>query len=339
MDAPVPLWIARLSWLTLPFLAWAGVSAALEGASTGASLTVALAGWALWAAVLVGSAVVRPVALVVLRLLMPLAPAVTAVALLLAAGDDAIQPGDADTLRAVIGFVVGIVAVSAVMLPAVGHYFLNGDSYGDERRFGLRCPGPLVVTLGPLWLLGAGLPVAGVALLAAQRWLIGAAAVIVGALAAAWLWAVVSRLVRRFVVFVPAGLTLVDPLSLADPVLLARNRTVSVGPASALPADSDDPASAGNSTARVDLSGGALGLAIELRTDSPTQVVTLSRPGEPGGTHDQDSDQQTDRRQGLVDRVKQARMGVPREAGSVLFTPSRPAEFLLDTRRVGFPQG
>jgi hypothetical protein len=44
------------------------------------------------------------------------------------------------------------------MLPSTGDYFLNGDSYGDEQRFGLRCPGALVVTLGPLWLLGVALP-------------------------------------------------------------------------------------------------------------------------------------------------------------------------------------
>jgi hypothetical protein len=31
--------------------------------------------------------------------------------------------------------------------------------------------------------------------------------------------------------------------------------------------------------------------------------------------------------------MKAARMGVSRQAASVLFTPSRPAEFLLQTRR------
>ena len=76
---------------------------------------------------------------------------------------------------------------------------------------------------------------------------------------------------------------------------------------------------------------GALGLAVELRTDGPTEVITLSRPSDrihgdnPPGS--------------LSDRLQNVRMGVPRETSSVLFTPSRPAEFLLDARRVGFGQG
>lgn len=322
MDAPLTLWIVRLAWLGLPFLAWAGIGAALDGASGGASVVAAAIAWAVWAAVLVATVIVRPIALVVLRLLVPLAPAATAVALLLAAGWGSLPAGDATTVTALSGFAAGVVAAVAIMLPSTGGYFLNGDSYGDEQRFGLRCPGALVVTLGPLWLLGVALPTAGVAWLVAERWLLGAPALILGGLAGLWLWAVAGRLGRRFVVFVPAGLTLVDPLSLAEPVLFARNRTVSIGPAIAERAsDSDHPA-------RVDLSGAALGLAIELRTDGPTEVVTLSRPT------DQDATEAK-----LVDRMKAARMGVPREAAAVIFTPSRPAEFLSQTRRAGLPQG
>ena len=319
MDAPVPLWIVRLAWLVLPFLAWAGVGAALDGASSGASIVVAAIAWAVWAVVLVATAMVRPVALVILRLLVPLAPAATATALLLAAGEGSLAAGDGDTITALLGFAAGVVAAVAVMLPSTGDYFLNGDSYGDEQRFGLRCPGALVVTLGPLWLLGVALPAAGIAWLAGAQWAMGAAALIVGGLAGVWLWAVAGRLAQRFVVFVPAGLTVVDPLSLAEPVLFARNRTLSIGPAFVDP----DPSDADVEGERVDLSGAALGLAIELRTDGPTEVVTLSRP----------SERDTSDGGGLADRMKAARMGVSRQAASVLFTPSRPAEFLLQTRR------
>ncbi|MEZ5372316.1 MAG: hypothetical protein R2704_06195 [Microthrixaceae bacterium] len=326
MEAPRALWIVRLAWLGLPFLAWAGPAAALSDASTASKVTVAGAGWVLWAAALVASALARPWALVAVRLLMPLAPAATAVGLLLAAGDGAAAAGDGDTIRGVIGFSAGVAAAALVMLPSVGAFFLDGDSYGDERRFGLRCPGALVIVLGPLWLLGVGLPAVGLVLCAAQRWALGVPALLVGGLAALWLWAVAARLARRFAVFVPAGLTLVDPLSLADPVLFARNRTLSVEPASAA-----EPVASGGQ--RVDLSGAALGLAVELRTDGPTEIVTLSRPEERGNAATGSDDG------GLAARLKSARMGVPRQADSVLFTPSRPAEFLLEARRTGLGRG
>ncbi len=325
MDAPVPLWIVRLAWIVLPFLAWAGIGVALDGASSAASIVVATVAWAVWAVVLVATAMVRPVALVILRLLVPLAPAATAVGLLVAAGNDSLAAGDAATIRSLLGFAAGVVAAVTIMLPSTGSHFLNGDSYGDEQRFGLRCPGALVITLGPLWLLGVALPAAGMAWVAAERWALGVAALIVGVLFAVWLWAVAGRLARRFVVFVPAGLTLVDPLALAEPVLFARNRTSAIGPAAATP----QATAAGADGERLDLSGAALGLAIELRTSGPTEVITLSRPAEREAPPDG----------GLVARMKEARMGVPREAAAVLFTPSQPAEFLLATRRARLPQG
>lgn len=337
MDAPVALWIVRLAWLSLPFLAWDGPAAALAEATPPAKVVVAAAAWAVWAAVAVCSALVRPQALVVLRLLIPLAPAATAASLLLAAGDGVLSAGGGDTIRAVIGFVAGVVAAATIMTPQVGAYFLDGDSYGDERRYGLRCPGALVILLGPLWLLGVGLPATGLALLAAQRWALGAPALIVGGLAGAWLWAVTSRLAKRFVVFVPAGLTLVDPLALADPVLFARNRMASIGPA--LARSESGEASQGTASTRVDLSGGALGLAVELITDEPTEIVTLSRPNSDAQLLTADSDDGGRPVPGLTDRLRQARMGEPRQAGSVVFTPSRPADFLLAARRASFPQG
>ncbi|MEZ5380408.1 MAG: hypothetical protein R2754_01290 [Microthrixaceae bacterium] len=309
MDAPIPLWILRAAWLTLPFTAWAGVAAAVEGASPAVRVTAAGVGWLVWAAALVASALVRPRALVALRLLVPLAPAATAVALLMAEGDGALNAGGGDTVRALVGFVAGVGATGLAMLPVVGSYFLNGASYGDEQRFGLRSPGPLLIVLGPLWILGAGLPVAAVALLAAQRWVLGGAALVAGTAGAWWLWVVTSRLAGRYAVFVPAGLTLVDPLTLADPVLFARSRTVSLGPA---PLEGE----------RADLTGGALGLVVELRTDAPTEIVTMERGPDPRATG--------------ADRPRSARMAAPQDAPAVLFTPAQPAELLTVARRRGF---
>ena len=143
---------------------------------------------------------------------------------------------------------------------------MAGSSYGDERRMPLRVPGPLLA--GPLVLVWA-VAVAGVAagplLLAARQWVAGAAAMAAGLPAAGVAVRSMHTLARRWLVFVPNGLVVHDPLVLVEPVLLRRADVRSLGPA---PAD----------TAALDLTRGALGLALEVRLVPP--VSLCSRPGD-----------------------------------------------------------
>ena len=71
---------------------------------------------------------------------------------------------------------------------------------------------------------------------------------------------------RRWLVFVPAGITIVDDLALAEPILLPRSRIVRLGPA---PADTE---------AR-DLSIGAAGLIMQVDLDGPLELVPAVRRG------------------------------------------------------------
>ena len=73
------------------------------------------------------------------------------------------------------------------------------------------------------------------------------------------------QLSRRFLVFVPGGVVVHDPMTLSDPVLLPRTGLASVGPA---PADSDAE----------DLTMGAGGLIMELRLRAPSDLIRR-RPG------------------------------------------------------------
>ena len=154
--------------------------------------------------------------------------------------------------------------------PAVGEHFVNGSSYGAERRFPLRPPG--VVLLGTRrgrrgsWSSRASL--AGPLLLAAGQWVLGGVLVVVGWPLALMGTRSLHRLAQRWLVFVPAGMALVDPLTLADSISMPRGITASIGPA---PAD----------TEAYDLSGGALGLALEVRFEEPRVVVPLA--GGPDG--------------------------------------------------------
>jgi hypothetical protein len=85
--------------------------------------------------------------------------------------------------------------------------------------------------------------------------------VVVGLPAAALLARSLHGLARRWVVFVPAGLVLHDPMALADPVLFMTKQIEGLHPA---PAGTDS----------LDLTQGALGLALELVL---TEKVPMAR--------------------------------------------------------------
>src|SRR5205085_10800148 len=116
--------------------------------------------------------------------------------------------------------------------------FVGGSSYGPERRFSLRTPVPLL--LGPVelaWLAVVVPAVAGPLLLAARQWVAGALLLAVGAVAARWSVRSLHLLARRWLVFVPAGLVVHDPMVLTDAVLFPKRMVSSIGPALADTAD------------------------------------------------------------------------------------------------------
>jgi hypothetical protein len=260
-------WLVRAIWATMPLTVGDLLSAALDGRSGPVRLTTVVMAWALWAAGLLATLVTLPPALTVLRILAPL-PLAAAIA---AAGD---------TAPSAIGWVgLGSAALVAVVTLSaeVGGDFIDGASYGDERRFGLRPPGALL--LGPLqlvWLVVTVPPIAGALLLAARQWLPGAASLLGGVAGIWWGARVLNRLSQRCVVFVPAGMTLVDHLTLAEPVLFRRRDVHRIGPA---PVD----------TAAHDLSGAAPGLILQVDVDPAVTItprVGRSRPSEPVEAHD-----------------------------------------------------
>ena len=123
-----------------------------------------------------------------------------------------------------------------------------------SERFPLRPPA--VLLLGPI-AAGVGAhrasPCPAAALALASR-AVGPrepSSAAAGAAAAWWGVRVLARLTRRWCVFVPAGITLVDDMALAEPTLMRSGDIVAVGPA---PADTD----------ALDLSAGATGLIVQM---------------------------------------------------------------------------
>jgi hypothetical protein len=252
-------WLARIAWFALPVAVGPALASALGDVSGPVQVVAATLAWTAWGTGLVAVLVPRTVGLTALRVGGPGALAVALWAA--AAGDD-----------------VGLVAVVAVawaaataalvlFVPSVADAFVDGSSYGPERRFVLRLPANLL--LGPVelaWVAVAGGVVAGPLLLAARQWLAGVLALAVGA-PLVWLGLrALHQLSRRWLVFVPAGLVVHDPLALREPVLFPKRSIRGIGAASA---DSEGAAT--------DVSGRALGLVLELRLDTPFEIGLAAR--------------------------------------------------------------
>lgn len=233
-----------------PFLSGALLNDALDGASDSFSTAVEAASWLGWLGILVSLTARLPVTLAVARIGVAASLPISVWAAVEAQ----------ETAAAILGAGGSLAATAAVLAPGVADCFIDGAGYGDERRFALRAPGPVLVTLVvPAWAVVVAGSLTGPILLADQRWLLGAAVTVVGFPAAALAFNALYRLTGRFVVLVPNGLVLHDRTVLREPVLFARNQIVGLAPAQA---DTD----------AVDLTASALGLALEVKLSA---AVTL----------------------------------------------------------------
>ena len=285
---PGALNLLRLLWLSLPVTVGPAVEDALSGTSGPVAWVVAVELWLGWAVVLLALLVPRVLSLTVLRIGAP-AAAVVAVVAAVRGGVDGW-----DLLAVVVGALVLVVAA----WPTVGADLVDGSSYGPERRLPLRVPPSLALGPAPLAvavvLVGAS---AGPLLLATEQWALGVVVTVVGVGLAFLAARSLHALSRRFLVFVPGGVVVHDPLTLVDPVLLPKAGLASVGPA---PADSDAE----------DLTMGAGGLVMELRLRQPSDLVRRR----PGRTPDESI-----------------------TTAAVLVAPTRTAAFLADARERNLP--
>src|SRR4051794_7577475 len=267
---------------------------ALGDASSSVALVAGVLLWIGWGVGLVAVLVPRTVGLTALRIGAP-----GALAVALWAG---VAGGDVGPAEIVAIAWSAATAALVLLLPAVADGFVDGSAYGSERRFNLRVPASVLV--GPAeiaWVAVAVGLVAGPMLLAAERWVAGAVAVVLG-VPLVWLGVrALHQLARRWVVFVPAGIVLHDPLALGEPLLFPTRTVRRLGPA---PVDGERSAT--------DLSGRALGLVLELELTGPVDIEP-TRTGEDGG--------------GKV------------RADRLLFTPARPGAVLAEATTRGLPVG
>jgi hypothetical protein len=249
-------WGPIAAWVVLAALAGPVAGDALDGRSTPVVAVVAAIGWVGWGAALVALLVPRTASLTAVRVLVPagLAGAVAAAAL----GD---HLGGLD-LAAVV---VAAVACALVLSPWTADRFVDGSSYGPERRIPLRTPAPLALVAVLTWAVVVAGAVAGPLLLAAGRWALGGVATVVGgALVVAGVRSL-HLLARRWLVLVPTGMVLHDPLTMPEPQLFLRQTMSRLGPAPAV-----DPTPELDTE---DLTAGASGLVVELVLSEPVELL------------------------------------------------------------------
>lgn len=208
------LWSLRVAWITLPLTAGAAMASATRDWTDASRLVAEMLLWLAWAAGALAVLTPRPVLLTALRVI---APALAVVGVLAAF----------DSATSTIAAVGAVVATLLTLALASGHDIAieaaNSAAYGDERRALLRTPPALF--LGPLPLarlaVAAAVAVAPL-LLADEQWTAGVIAVIVAVPVLMVLPRALHGLSRRWAVLVPAGIVIVDPLTLSDPVLFLR---------------------------------------------------------------------------------------------------------------------
>jgi hypothetical protein len=292
MRAPTyPVWLLRVAWALLAIVAAPAFRDALQGRSGAVQVVAAVGLWAGWVVVLAATLVPSPTSLTVARVLAP--GAVLAAVVAASAG--------ASAPAAVAAIALSGVATILAFTAEVGGVFVQAGAYGDESRFVLRPPGPLVA--GPLeiaWLALALSLGAGPLLLAARMWVAGVVLTVVGLVLAVILGRRFHRLTLRWFVFVPAGIVVRDPLVLADTAMFRR-------------ADVRSLALALADTAATDLTGRALGPAIEVDLAGRGRI-TLA------GTF-------------------ASRQGEGAEIGGFLVSPSRPGRLLAEADRRSYVVG
>ena len=284
-------WGARLAWLAVAVVGGRAIEGATASRSDPVQIVATVGAWCGWAAGAIALAVPAVATLTAVRVIVPGALAVTVACLAFGAG-----AGD--------GLALGIPAALAAVLACAaetGSAYVQASAYGDERRMLLRPPLGYLAASVVSWAIWTAALLTVPLAWAAKAWLLAGIATAVAA-AATWLlprrW---HQLSRRWLVAVPAGLVVHDPVVLGDTLMIPRAQVRSIGLADLK-----------TSLSKVaDLTGPTPGLAVEIRLDESTTAVLSRRPGET---------------QGRAIRLD-----------ALLVSPSRPGAVLAEARFRGYP--
>lgn len=255
-----PAWVARIAWVLVAISGGSAVEAAIADRSEAVRWVAGVGSWVLWGTVMAALAIPAVRSLTVTRLLAPLSLVVGVV----------IAVAGAPALDLVQLVLPAVVACAAMFTARFGRQFVQASSYGDEERLPLRLPVAAGTAAIIAWAVWAPAFVVGPLLLAAGNSVVGGILTVIGVTGLVVVTPRWHRLSRRWLVLVPAGLVVHDPVVLADTLMVRMNQLVGLRLA---PAD----------TEAADLTGPASGYAIEVQASETVTTVFAFTPQEPNG--------------------------------------------------------
>lgn len=229
---------------------------ALSASTRSVQITAIIGLWSLWA-------------LGLLMSLVPLSSLLTPFRVLAAMNVVIAIWGAIESPSSLLGIVTLCLSGSFFVLaltPQVGFWHVNGSSYGNEVRIPLKPPG--VMLLGPIPIAASGIVVTLVSspiLLADKQWLAGSLIAGFGGICSFVAFRSLHVLTQRWLVFVPAGVVVHDPLLLSDPFLVKRNGIKSIHLA-LVGSDAED------------LTMSSLGHAIEVELNQEAEIAVRKGP-------------------------------------------------------------
>jgi len=243
--------IMRVIWISLPLLCGPSLADSFNDFKLLLRTTVSISLWTFWVLILLSTLIATPISLAIIRIGAPAAAALSLWSALETSG----------SVSGIIGLAASAITACVALSAPLGDKFSDGASYGDERRFLLRAPGPVLLLLGPLaWLTSvAGLTV-GPILLLNKNFLFGSLISLCGFPLAALASNAIYQLGKRWLVLVPAGILLHDHLSVGDPTLIPRNQLANFSPAKV-------------ETNALDLSQNSFGLSLEIQCLTPLSMM------------------------------------------------------------------
>ena len=255
------LWGPRIFWLAVGLSGVWSIGDAVDGRSAAVRTTVMIGAWLAWGVGVVALVVPSTLGLTVMRMVSALSCGAAVHSWI--AGAAPVRGAVFAGCALICGFLVGGADF--------GQQCVQALAYDDEQRFLLRPPAaflPPIAVAGLAWVAAV---LAAPLLLASGRWVIGIPVALVAALLTVLLVPRFNALARRWLVFVPAGVVVHDPVVLGETLMVPRAEFVGI-----------DLALAGTEAA--DFTGPAAGHAVEIRMRSMTNALLAPTKAAPRGT-------------------------------------------------------
>ena len=243
----VLLWLARVLWILVAALSENIISELVNVDSSIGSIIAEIIVWSLWFVTFLALLVPATISLTVIRTLGVLFISVIGLELITAEFSMFTRA----SLVAIIGCLL-VYFFSALL----GDVMINGSAYGSEKRFILKPPTFMLFTyLAIIWGLFIVLSITTIQLLI-QNNLIGYLTLITVSALGFFGGKILHQFSRRWLVFVPAGFVIHDPLFLNNSVLFKRNNIEHLTTSGIRTIDDET----------IDLTGGSSGLSSSLKT-------------------------------------------------------------------------